>query len=71
MFQLSIILFTKAIKLFGVTSAVYDIYTSLFGSMEINLSLLVYTLAIEALFIFLKYTPIKVPVWVKALEDFV
>jgi hypothetical protein len=71
MFHLSIILFTKAIKLFGITSAAYDIYTSLFGAMEVNLSLLVYTLAIETLFIYLKYTPIKVPVWVEALEDFI
>jgi len=71
MFQLSILIITKAIKVFGITSAVYDLYFSLFNTMGINHTLLFYTLAIETLFIYLKTTPIKIPVWVEAMEDFI
>jgi len=68
---LSIIIITKAIKVFGITSAVYDVYFSLFNAAEINLSLLAYTLAVETLFIYLKSTPIEIPVWMEAMEDFI
>jgi hypothetical protein len=69
MYHLSILIVTKAIKVFGITSALYDIYTSLFSTMEINLSLLFYTLAIETLFIYLKTSPIKIPSWLEVIED--
>jgi len=70
MFHLSILLITKAIKVFGITSAVYDIYFSLFDVMGINLTLLTYTLMVEALFLYLKSSQIEVPVWLEALGDF-
>jgi hypothetical protein len=71
MYYLSLFFITKIIKVFGVTSAVYDIYFSLFGVPEINLTLLTYTLAIETLFVYLKSTPYNVPVWVEVLEDLI
>ena len=71
MYHLSILIITKAIKVFGITSAVYDVYSSLFNAIEINLSLLFYTLAIETLFIYLRTTPIKIPSWLEAMEDFI
>ena len=71
MFNLSIIFITKAIKVFGITSALSDIYLSLFDSMGINLTLLIYTLAIESLFIYLKKSDFKLPIWVEAVEDFI
>ena len=71
MFNLSIIFITKAIKVFGITSALSDIYFSLFDSMGINLTLLIYTLAIESLFIYLKKSDFKLPIWVEAVEDFI
>jgi hypothetical protein len=71
MYYLSLFFITKSIKVFGVTSAVYDIYFSLFGVPEINLTLLTYTLAIETLFIYLKSMHYNVPVWLEALEDFI
>jgi len=71
MFHLLILILPKAIKVFGITSTVYDLYASLFGTMEINLNLLFYTLAIETLFVYLKSTPIKIPVWVEVVEDFI
>jgi len=71
MFNLLILIITKAIKVFGITSAFYDVYFSLFSAMGINLTLLFYTLAIEALFVYLKTTPLKVPIWVEAIEDFI
>jgi hypothetical protein len=70
MYYLSIFFITKTIKVFGVTSAIYDIYFSLFGVPEINLTLLTYTLAIETLFVYLKSTHYKVPLWLEAMEDF-
>ena len=71
MFQLSILIIAKAIKVFGITSAAYDVYFSLFNAMGINISLLFYTLAIEALIIYLKTTPLKVPMWLEAIEDII
>ena len=71
MFNLSIIFITKAIKVFGITSALSDIYFSLFDTMGINLTLLIYTLAIESLFIYLKKSDFKLPIWVEAVEDFI
>jgi len=71
MFNLSIIFITKAIKVFGITSALSDIYFSLFDTMGINLNLLIYTLAIEGLFIYIKKSRIKLPVWVELAEDFI
>ena len=68
---LSIFIITKAIKVFGITSAVYDVYFSLFNTTEINLTLLYYTLAIETLFIYLNSSPFKIPVWLEAMEDFI
>jgi hypothetical protein len=69
--HLSILIITKAIKVFGITSAVYDVYFSLFNATEINISLLFYTLAIETLFIYLKSSPIEIPTWLEAMEDFI
>ena len=71
MFNLSIIIITKAIKVFGITSAISDVYFSLFDEMGINLTLLIYTLAIEGLFIYLKTTKFKLPVWVEVAEDLI
>ncbi|MGB5228365.1 hypothetical protein [Eudoraea sp.] len=71
MFNLSILFITKAIKVFGITSAVYDIYFSLFSVMEINLTLLTYTLAIETLFVYLKSSNLEIPIWLEAMEDFI
>ena len=71
MFNLAIIIITKAIKVFGITSAVSDIYFSLFDAMGINLTLLFYTLAIEGLFIYLKTSRFKLPVWVEVVEDLI
>jgi len=71
MYHLSIIIITKAIKVFGITSAVYDVYTSLFSNMEINLSLLFYTLAIETFFIYMKSSPIEIPSWLETMEDLI
>mgnify|MGYP000013150578 CR=1 FL=1 len=71
MYHLSILIITKAIKVLGISSAVYDVYFSLFGTMGINLSLLFYTLAIESLFIYMKSTPIKIPIWLEAIEDLI
>ncbi len=71
MYYLSIFFITKIIKVLGVSSAVYDIYFSLFGVPEINLTLLTYTLAIETLFVYLKSTPYNVPLWLEAMEDFI
>jgi hypothetical protein len=70
MFHLSILITTKAIKVFGFTSALYDVYFSLFNTMGINFTLLFYTLAIETLFIYLKSSSIQVPIWLEAMEDF-
>ena len=71
MFNLSILIITKAIKVFGITSAVSDIYYSLFDAMGINLTLLIYTLAIEGLFVYLKSSRFNIPVWLEAMEDFI
>lgn len=71
MYYLSLFFITKIIKVLGVTSAAYDIYFSLFGVPEINLTLLTYTLAIETLFVYLKSTPYNVPLWLEAMEDFI
>ena len=71
MYYLSLFFITKIVKVFGVTSAVYDIYFSLFGVPEINLTLLTSTLAIEILFVYLKSMHFNVPVWVEVLEDLI
>ncbi len=71
MFYLSIFFITKMFKVFGITSVVYDLYASLFGAMEINLTLLIYTLAIETLFVYLKSTRYEIPIWLEAMEDFI
>lgn len=69
MFHLSILIITKAIKVFGITSVVYDIYFSLFNEIGINLTLFIYTLLIESLFLYLKSSQIEFPIWLEALED--
>jgi len=69
MLHQSIIIITKAIKLFGIGSVFQDIYMSLFDAIGINWLLLVYTLSIEAIFLLLKNTKFAVPVWVEFLED--
>lgn len=70
MFYQSILIITKAIKVFGITSALYDIYFSLFNVIGININLLIYTLAVEALFLYLKSSHIDIPIWLEAIEDF-
>jgi len=69
MLHQSIIIITKAIKVFGIGSVFQDIYMSLFDAIGINWLLLVYTLSIEAIFLLLKNTKFAVPVWVEFLED--
>jgi len=69
MLHQSIIIITKAIKVFGIGSLFQDIYMSLFDAIGINWLLLVYTLSIEAIFLLLKNTKFAVPVWVEFLED--
>ncbi|MGB5665886.1 MAG: hypothetical protein WBM53_03475 [Maribacter sp.] len=71
MLHLSILIITKAIKMIGITSAIYDIYFSLFNEMGINLTLLVYTLTVETLFVYLKSAQIEVPILLEALEDLI
>ena len=70
MFNLSILIITKALKVIGITSAVYDVYFSLFNEMGINLTLFLYTLLVEALFLYLKSSQIELPIWLEAVEDF-
>ena len=71
MFYQSILIITKAIKVLGITSALYDIYFSLFNVIGINITLLIYTLAVEALFLYLKSSQIDIPIWLEAIEDFI
>ena len=71
MFNFAILIFTKAIKMFGISAAVYDIYFSLFSAMEINFTLLIYTLVIESFFVYMKNTHIEIPLWLEAIEDFI
>ena len=71
MFNLAIIILTKGIKVFGIISVLSDVYHSLFNEMGINLTLLIYTLAIESLFIYLKNSRLKLPVWVELAEDLI
>jgi len=71
MFNLAIIIITKGIKTFGIISALSDIYLSLFNEIGINFTLLAYTIAIEGLFIYLKSSRIKLPVWVELAEDLI
>lgn len=63
------LLIPKAIKAYGISAAVYDVYISLFDTMGLNFSLLLYTLLIEGLFVALKSAHYQVPEWFEAMED--
>ena len=66
--QVSPILF-KVIKVYGVTSILYDSLVGMLQAMEIDSVTLTYSLAVEGLFILLKTAQIEVPAWVEAVQD--
>jgi len=66
--QVSPILF-KVIKVYGVTSILYDSLVGMLQAMEIDSVTLTYSLAVEGLFILLKTAQIEVPAWVEAIQD--
>jgi hypothetical protein len=49
----------------------YDTFISMFNAMEIDLSVLFYFIAIDGIFVFLKFAHIKIPVWVEAVEGLI
>jgi hypothetical protein len=68
--KLSLIFF-KVIKAFSVISMFYDTFISMFNATEIDLSVLFYFIAIDGIFVFLKFAHIKIPVWVEAVEGLI
>jgi hypothetical protein len=65
------LIFFKVIKAYGVSSMFYDTFISMFNAIEIDLSILLYFIAIEGVFILLKSADIKIPVWVEAVEGLI
>lgn len=66
--QVSPILF-KVIKVYGVSTILYESLVGMLQAMEIDPVTLTYSLAVEGLFILLKTAQIEVPAWVEALQD--
>lgn len=66
--QFSPILF-KVIKVYGVSTILYESLVGMLQAMEIDPVTLTYSLAVEGLFILLKTAQIEVPAWVEALQD--
>lgn len=66
--NLSFIIF-KSIKIYGICSIVYDPFISLMNSIDVDYITLSYALAIESVFLLLKYSNINVPIWIEAIED--
>ncbi len=58
-----------AIKLYGLSVNLQEVLLGVFAEMQVDHVALVYTLAIEGLFVFFKTSHIEVPAWAEALQD--
>lgn len=58
-----------AIKLYGLSANLYEVLLGVFAESQVDHVALVYTLAIEGLFVFFKTAHIEFPAWVEALQD--
>ncbi|NNE03779.1 MAG: hypothetical protein HKN52_11525 [Eudoraea sp.] len=61
----------KLIKIYGASCIFFDMYMSMFGSMETDPTTMAYTFGIEGLFILLKSSQIEIPLWVEVAQDLV
>jgi len=71
MFRLASPILFKAIKVYGISSILYDSLIGMLQAMEIDSLALTYALAVEGMFFLMKSAHIEVPVWVEAIQDLV
>lgn len=69
MFRLASPILLKAIKVYGVSSILYETLLGMLQTIDVDLVALTYALAVEGLFIFMKSAQIEVPAWVEAIQD--
>ena len=62
-------IFFKSIKAYGLCSIVYDPFINMINPLDVDLITLSTALAIESIFLFLKYSDVNVPAWIEAVED--
>lgn len=58
-----------AIKIYGLSTNLYEPLIALFADAQVDLLTLLYTLSIEGLFIFAKSADIEVPSWAEIVQD--
>jgi hypothetical protein len=68
--KLTFIVF-KSIKAYGISSILYDPLVNLINSLQIDMITLFGALSIELIFLLLKYSKVRVPEWVEAIEDLI
>ena len=66
--KLTFIVF-KSIKAYGISSIFYDPIVNMINSLQVDMITLFSALAIESIFLLLKYSKVNVPEWVEAVED--
>ena len=57
------------IKIYGLSTNLYEPLVALLADAQVDLLTLTYTLAIEGFFIFMKSAHIEVPTWAEILQD--
>ncbi|MFZ9003517.1 MAG: hypothetical protein EP302_08455 [Bacteroidetes bacterium] len=58
-----------AIKIYSLSANVYEPLIGLLSDMQFDHLELIYTLAFEGFFIFMKQAQIELPSWAEALQD--
>jgi len=69
MFRLTSTILFKAIKVYGISSILYDSLLGILQAAEVNSTALTFALTVEGLFILMKSAQIEVPAWVEAVQD--
>lgn len=66
--QASPILF-KVIKVYGVSTILYDALFGMLQAVEVDSVTLTYSLAVEGLFFLMKTAQVEIPAWIEAVQD--
>ncbi len=66
--NVSPILFT-VLKIYGISSILYDSLSVLLQNVDVDSVTLTYSLAVEGIFFLMKWAQVEIPVWVEAVQD--
>lgn len=59
----------KVIKVYGVSTILYDSLCGMLQTVEVDSVTLSYSLAVEGLFFLMKAAQVEIPAWIEAVQD--